>query len=49
MYFLVLEDAPEALEGTQSITGKRAGLTEEDRARICRCLASAFSTNTSIP
>lgn len=49
VYFLVLEDAPEALEGTQSITGKRAGLTEEDRARICRCLASAFSTNTSIP
>lgn len=47
--YLVLLEAPEVLESTQSLTGKRAGLTEQDRARICRCLAQAFPVNTSIP
>ena len=42
MYYLSLNDVPEALEGTSSFTGKRAGLREEDRAAICRCLASAY-------
>lgn len=42
VYYLSLNDVPEALEGTSSFTGKRAGLREEDRAAICRCLASAY-------
>lgn len=48
VYYVNLKEVPEALEGTQSITGKRAGLTEEDRARICRCLAEAFPVGTPI-
>lgn len=48
VYYVNLKNAPEALEGTQPITGKRAGLTEEDRARICRCLAESFPVGAPI-
>ena len=48
VYYVTLEEAPEVLARTQSITGKRAGLTEEDRKKICRCLAKALPINTPI-
>lgn len=41
--YLSLVEAPEALEGAPSFSGKRAGLAEEDRARICRCLAETYA------
>lgn len=48
-YLVLLEAPEEVLASTQSLTGKRAGLTEQDRARICRCLAQTFVVNTPIP
>lgn len=48
VYFLSLHDAPEALAGTTPFTGKRAGLTDGDRAALCGCLARAFPVNTPV-